>query len=69
MQTQKRKSFASECMTVEGDSGGPMVVKRNKKMVQIGVATAVSFTGCGDRQNLYNSVASHRAWIKEVSDV
>ncbi|RWS25661.1 Plasma kallikrein-like protein [Leptotrombidium deliense] len=60
------KESRSAC---SGDSGGPLVVKRKNKIVQIGVATAVSFTGCGDRQNIYNSVTFHRKWIKRITGV
>ncbi|RWS22450.1 serine protease 27-like protein [Leptotrombidium deliense] len=63
-------SITNESKTAcHGDSGGPLTVNRNGKVVQVGVVSASSITGCGNRQTIFTSVTYYRNWIKDITGV
>ncbi|RWS24538.1 hypothetical protein B4U80_10635 [Leptotrombidium deliense] len=51
------------------DSGGPLTINRNGKVIQIGVVSASPSSGCGDMETIFTSVAYYRQWIKDTTGV
>jgi len=49
-----------------GDSGGPMVCKRNGQYELVGVASRTGSPQCSKRPSVYMRVSTFRSWIEET---